>query len=202
MRSADGHGQRIAAAALDELDRLVGIGQAGMVGVDRNVFFHAAQHAQLGLDRDSLLVGPLDDAARDGDVLVERLVRGVDHHRGIEAAVDAVVADFFGAVVEMHRENRLGKNLLGGANHGFQKPLVGKAARAARNLDDERGALCRIDRFVVRVLLAQIAAEQADGLLEVVDVVGADGVFAVGLLKKLFGGDDHAGSPKISAQGC
>ncbi len=105
VRGADGHGQRVAAAALDELDGLVRIGQAGVVGVDRDVFFDAAQHAQLGLDRDALVVGPLDDAARDRDVLVERFVRGVDHHRGIEAAVDAVVADFFGAVIEVDGED-------------------------------------------------------------------------------------------------
>ena len=42
-----------------------------------------------------------------------------------------------------------------------------------------------VDRVVVRLRLAQVAAEQADGLLEVVDVVGPDGVLAVGVLKQL-----------------
>ncbi len=32
VRRADGHGQRVAARALDELDGLVGIGQAGVFG--------------------------------------------------------------------------------------------------------------------------------------------------------------------------
>ena len=30
---------------------------------------------------------------------------------------------------------------------------------------------------------AQVATEQADGLFKIIDVVGADGVFAVGVLK-------------------
>ena len=57
-------------------------------------------------------------------------------------------------------------------------------ARAPREIWMMNGALLgRVDRLVVRVLLAQVAAEQADGLLEVVDVVGADGVLAVGVLE-------------------
>ena len=71
---------------------------------------------------------------------VELLVRGVDHHRAVEAAVDAVVADLFGAVIEMDGEDRLGKDLVGRADHRFEEPLVGVAAGAAGNLDDERGA--------------------------------------------------------------
>ena len=122
---------------------------------------------------------------------VELLVRGVDHHRAIEAAVDAVVADFFGAVIEVDGEDHLGKDLVGRADHRFEEPLVAVAAGAAGNLEDERGARGRVDRVLVRLRLAQIAAEQADGLFEVVDVVGPDGVLAVGVLKKLFGGNDH-----------
>ena len=72
---------------------------------------------------------------------VERLVRGVDHHRRVEAAVDAVVADLFGAVIEVDGEDRLGKDLFRRADHGLQKPLVGKRPGAAGDLDDERGAL-------------------------------------------------------------
>ena len=34
VRGADGHGQRIAAAAFDEFDRLVGIGKAGVIGIE------------------------------------------------------------------------------------------------------------------------------------------------------------------------
>ena len=38
---------------------------------------------------------------------------------------------------------------------------------------------------------ADVALEEAHGLLEVVDVVGADRVFAVGVREELLGGDDH-----------
>jgi len=33
--------------------------------------------------------------------------------------------------------------------------------------------------------------EEAHGLLGVIDVIGADGVFAIGVLEELRGGDDH-----------
>ncbi|HMO59130.1 MAG TPA: type II toxin-antitoxin system HigB family toxin, partial [Roseiflexaceae bacterium] len=46
VRRADGHRQRVAAAALHKLDRLFGIGQTSVFGRNANVFFHAAQHAQ------------------------------------------------------------------------------------------------------------------------------------------------------------
>ena len=60
-----------------------------------------------------------------------------------------------------------------------EHPLVGVAARALGDLDDER----RLD--------VDAAAEQAHRLLGVVDVVGADGVLAVGDLEQLRGRDDH-----------
>ena len=171
VRGADGHGQRVAAAPLDELDGFVGVGEAGVGFVDGDVFFHAAQHAEFGFDRNPAIVGPLDHAAGDGDVFVERFVRSVDHHRRIEAAVDALVADFFGAVIQMHGENGLGEDVLGRANHGFQKPLVGVGAGPAGNLDDERRAFGGVGRLLVRRGLAEIAAKQPDRLFEVVDAV-------------------------------
>ena len=120
---------------------------------------------------------------RDLDVLLELLVRGVDHHRAIEAAVDAIVADFLGAVIQMDRENRLGKDLVGRADHRFQKPLVRVAPGAAGNLDDERGAFGGVVGVFVFRRFAQIAAEQADRLFQVVDVVSAHGISAVGMLE-------------------
>ena len=88
----------------DELGRLVRLGQADAA---HDVLLDAAELAQFGLDDDPLGVGPIDDPAGDLDVLLQRLVRGVDHHRAVEAAVDAVVADLFGAVVEVDGEDRL-----------------------------------------------------------------------------------------------
>ena len=72
-----------------------------------------------------------------------------------------------------------GKISLGGADDGLEHALVGVFARALGDLDDERR------------LAGDAALEQAHGLLGVVDVVGADGVLAVGELEELGGGDDH-----------
>ena len=78
------------------------------------------------------------DALGDRDVLVERLVRGVDHHRAVEARVDAVVAGLLVAVVQVHREDGLGEDLVGGADDGLEHALVGVLPRALGDLDDER----------------------------------------------------------------
>ncbi len=120
VAGADGDGQAVAAGPLDELLGLVGVGQHGVLLVDLDVLFDAAQHAQLGLDADALGVGALDDALGDRDVLVERLVRGVDHHRAVEARVDAVVAGLLVAVVEVDGEDGVGEDLFGGADHGLR----------------------------------------------------------------------------------
>ena len=61
----------------------------------------------------------------------------------------------------------------------FEHHLVRVGAGALADLDDERR------------LAVDAAAEQAHGLLQVVDVVRADGIFAVGQLKQFLGGDDH-----------
>jgi hypothetical protein len=82
-------------------------------------------------------------------------------------------------VVEMHREDAFGENFRGGADNGLDHALVGIAASALGKLDDER-----------RLCLGG-ALEEAHGLLGVVDVVRADGEFAVGDLEELRGGDDH-----------
>ena len=140
--------------------RLGGIGQAGVAFLDLDVFLDAAQHAQLGFDADPLGMGAIDDALGDRDVLVERLVRGVDHHRAVEAGINAVVAGLLVAVVQMHGEDGFREDLLGGADDGFEHALVGVLPRALRDLDDERR------------LAGEAALEQAHGLLGVVDVVG------------------------------
>ena len=125
VRGADGHGQRVAAASFDKFGRLGRIGQAGAADY---VFFHPAEQAQFGLDQNALVMGPVDDAAGNLDILLERLVRGVDHHRRIKSALDAVVADFFGAVVKMDGENGLRKYLFGRSDHRLQKTLIGKVS--------------------------------------------------------------------------
>ena len=84
MARADRDGERVEAGALDELHGLVGVGQADLAGAD--AVLDAAEHAELGLDRDAARVGVVDDLLRDGDVVLEvqrRLgvlaERAVDH---------------------------------------------------------------------------------------------------------------------------
>ena len=86
-------------------------------------------------------------------------------------------------MVEVDGEDRLGEDLVGGADHGFEHALVGVGARALADLDDERR------------LAVEAAAEQAHGLLQVVDVVSADGILAVGVLEQFLGGYNHVRSP-------
>ncbi len=179
MRGADGAGEGITAGELDELLGLDGIGEGGVAILDLDIFLDAAEHTEFGLDGDALGVGLVYHALGNLDVLLERIVGGVDHDGAEEPGIDAVITGLLVPVVEMHREDGLWENLASRADDGLEHALVGVAARALGNLDDEGGF--RIDR----------AFEEAHGLLGVVDVVGADGVFSVGVFEELRGGDDH-----------
>ena len=69
--------------------------------------------------------------------------------------------------------------MLSGADNRLKHAFVGITSRALGKLDNEgRPAL-------------HAPAEQAHGLFEIVDVVGADGELLVGDFVKLSGGDDH-----------
>ena len=171
MAGADGDCQGIAATAFNEFARLFRIGQFGFRFADRNVFFHAAEHAQLRLDNNTLGMGSIHNALRDGDILIKRLAAGINHHRAVKSGFDAVIASGFIAVVKMHRENSFLVDLIRRADKTLEESLVGITARALADLDDERR------------LRIQIATEQAYNLLEIVDVIGANGIFAIGMLE-------------------
>jgi len=142
-----------------------------MAVLDLDVFLDAAELAEFGFDRDALFMGGIDDALGDLDVLVEGLVGGVDHHGAVEARVDAVVAGLLVTVVQMHREDGFGEDLVAGADDGLKHALVGVFAGTLGNLDDEGG------------LGFDTAPEEAHRLLGVVDVVGTHGIFAIGVLE-------------------
>ena len=165
--------------AVDEVLGLLGVGQLGVGLVDGHVLLDAAQLAQLRLDHQAACVRRIDDPAGDLDVLLVRLVAGVDHDRAVETALDAVHAGLLVAVIEMHGENGLREDLVGRADHAFQHQLVGVGPGALADLDDERR------------LAVHAAAEQPHGLLGVVDVIGAERVLAVGKLEQFLGGNDH-----------
>ncbi len=64
--------------------------------------------------------------------------------------------------------------------------------RAPREIWMMNGVLfVRVDLLFVGVLQTQGAAEQTDRLFEIVDVVGADRVVAIGMLEQFFRGNDH-----------
>lgn len=188
VRGADGDRERVDAGLFDEFG---GLGRVGQFDAADDVFFNAAELAEFGFDDNAFFVRAVDDAFRDFNVLREFFVRSVDHDGAVEAAVDAVVADFFGAVVEVNGEDSFREDFIGGADHAFEEVFVGVGASAAGDLDDERSAF----RVVVRVFVfrefAQVAAEQTDELFEVVDVVRADRVFAVSGLEQFFSRNDH-----------
>jgi hypothetical protein len=121
----------------------------------------------------------LNHAPCDLDVLGKRFVRSIDHHTRIKAGIDTVVARFLVTVIEMNGKDRIGENIRGGTDDRFEHPLVGVFSGALRNLNDERR------------LALDAAAEEAHRLFGVVDVVSADGEFAVGDFVKLCGSDDH-----------
>ena len=72
-----------------EFQRLPGIGQVRILLLDVDIVLDADDGAQLGLDGDILRPGHLDDLPGQGQVLLERLGRSVDHHRG-PARLDAI----------------------------------------------------------------------------------------------------------------
>jgi len=179
VAGADGGGEGVAPAALDKFDGFGGVGQAGVAFFHNHVFFHAAELAEFGFDGEALGVGAIHDAPGCGDVFFKGRMGGVDHDRAVEAGIDAVVAGGFVTVVEMNGVDGLGENLTGGANDRFDHALVRILTRAFGELDNEGS------------LALKTAAEEAHRLLDVVDVVCPDGVFAEGVFGKFSGGYDH-----------
>ncbi len=179
VAGADGGGERIATGALDEFDDFIGVGQAGVAFIDDDIFLDAAEFTEFGFNAQTFGMGAIDDAFGDGDIFLKRLVRGIDHDGAVKARVDAIVASRLVAVVKMDGINGVGEDFLGGANDGFDHPFIGVIPRALGELDDEG------------CLGFDAALEEAHGLLGVIDVIGADGVFPVGKFEKLSSGNDH-----------
>ena len=182
MARADRTGERVTASLFHEFFGFGRIGKTSVALVDFDVLFDAAEHSEFSFNGYALGVGSIHHALGDRDVFGEGVVRRVDHHRAEKAGIDAVVTSLLVTVVEMDGKDHVGENLRRGANHRFEHTLVGVAARAFGNLDDERRL-----RF-------HAAPEETHRLLSVVDVIGTDGVFAVGVFKQLSGGNDHRGA--------
>ena len=190
---SDSNGERVAAGRFDEFH---GIGRIRQLHGTNNVFFNAAELTKFSFHDDAFGMGAVNDAFGDLDVLFEFFVGSVDHDGGIETAVDAVVADFFRAVVKVNGENGFRERFVAGADQTFEDALVGVTASAAGDLDDERSSFGAVDRIIIFAGFAQVAAEKPNGLFHIVDVVCADGVFAVSLFEQFGRGNDHGKPPK------
>ena len=89
VAGADGHGQAVAARLPDEDLGLGRVGEMGVLLIHLHVLLHPAQLSQLGFHGDAPGMRGVHHLPGDADVLFERLAGGVDHHRGVEAALDA-----------------------------------------------------------------------------------------------------------------
>ena len=176
---ADGDGERIAAGFLDKFHRFVRLGVMAARGM-RAAFFafvklRADEMAEFGFHGAVMLVRVFHDFLGDFDVLVERLVAGVNHHAG-EPFVNALLAQFERvAVVEVDGDGDVGQ-ADGRLDELLEINRVGVLARALGNLEHQR-------RFF-------LFAGLDDGLDEfhVVHVERAEGVFALQRLgEQVFG---------------
>ena len=182
VAGADGDGQRVDAGQLGKLDRLVGVGDVLQARADRAVaVFNAAQHADLALHGDAALMGEVDHLLRHCDVLFKGgrslavlLERAVHHDRGV-AQLDGALAGLEAvAVVLVHGDGNLGIQFGRRQDEVKEVAILGKGARAAAGLDDDRGV----------GLLGR--AHDGLNLFHIVDVECADAVTALGgLVEKL-----------------
>ena len=173
MAGADRDGERVHAGLVDEVDRLIGIGQ---VHLARAVaILDPAERAELALDADALRVRGLDDAPCDLDVVLvvrRRLAVGEQrpvHHHAREPELDRVEARLrLVAVVEVEHDRDLRRRLGGRGDQVAHVVLARVGERPARDLDDHRRVdlLCRGD--------------DALDLLHVVRVERSDAVAALG----------------------
>jgi hypothetical protein len=145
VRRSDGDSQRVDTGLLDEVLDLLGLGVGVLLGLD--IVLDARKNAELTLDGDVVgaRVSELDDLLREGDILLVREMRPVDHD-GAEAELDAVLADLERvAVVEMQHDRdhlvlrmdfpRIFDRALG---EKAQDRGVRVLPRAGRDLEDHR----------------------------------------------------------------
>ena len=179
MGSADGDSEGVAAGTGGEVDHFLGTGVVGFLG--GNLVFHTGQNTEFGLYGNVILVSVLNHLLGEGDVLLVRQGRSVDHHRA-EAHVNAALAQLE-AVAVVQVKNNLGvlpTQFLGILNSTFchvaEEGLVGVVTGTLGNLENHRAlGLCSC---------------HDDGLelLHVVEIESRDGVTAFNGLGEHFAG--------------
>jgi len=135
------------------------------------MLFNAAEHAQFRFDNDALGMSRFNHTPCDGYIFIKRIAAGIDHDRAVKTGLNAVITGGFIAVVQVNRKNGFRIDFISGANQSFKKSLISIAASTLADLNDKRR------------LRVEVAAEQANNLFEIVDVIGANGVLTIGMFK-------------------
>ena len=102
MGSSDGWSKDIQPCAFDELNRLPGIGQLGLILGDFDLVFHAADGTQFPFNRYvTNLVTVVDNFLGLADVLLIRLLGSIDHDIGITAIRTLLAMINLGAMIQV-----------------------------------------------------------------------------------------------------
>ena len=167
MAGADGDGQGVAAGLGHELLYFLGTGVRGILSGDLHIILHTGQGTQLRLDHHAMVVGVLNDLLGDGNILLEGLGAGIDHHGG-ETTVDAGLTGLkIGAVIQMQSDGNIGALDHSGLHQLHQIGVVGIGTSALGHLQDQGSLL----------LLSGLGDALND--FHVVDIEGTDGIPAV-----------------------
>ena len=174
VRSADCDCERIDARLLDEFLNLVGVGVAGVFGVDFDGVFDAREFAQFGLDDNTVVVSVFDNLFGDADVFRES-VRACVNHDGSETAVHAVLAESKAVAVVKVQSNGKTAGFDRRFDHFLEVDGVGVLSRACGDLQNKRS------------LLFGSGFDDTLDNLHIVDVERTDGVTAVVCFLEHFG---------------
>ena len=171
---ADSDGEGVDASLADEVLDLLRPGVGVVLSLD--IVLDASKDTELTLDADVVWagVGVLDNLLGEGDVLVVREVRAVNHDRA-EAVLDAGLAELEAVTVVKVKDDRdelvLWVDLLGVLDstlgHVAEHGLVGVLTSTSGDLEDDRGL--RLDG----------GGDDGLELLHLGEVVSRDGVAAL-----------------------
>ena len=177
VAGANANSEGGAASALDELLSLGRIG-VGALALNRGaVVLLAADLAELGLDRHAHGATSVGDGLGQGDVVLEGLVRAIDHDGGVASAESLHAAVIAIAVIEVQSDGH-GSALGGSLDHAVEVVQTSGLDGARGGLHDDGGL----------GLLG--SGQNGHNKLEVLDVERADGVVAgLSVLEHLFGGN-------------
>ena len=177
VAGANANSEGGAASALDEL---LGLGRIGVGALALNrgtVVLLAADLAELSLDRHAHGAASIGDGLGQGDVVLEGLVRAVNHNGGVASAESLHAAVIAIAVIEVQSDGH-GSALGGSLDHAVEVVQTSGLDGARGGLHDDGGL----------GLLG--SGQNGHNKLEVLDVERADGVVAgLSVLEHLFGGN-------------